>query len=327
MSSFTLFVVGGCAGSFPSASGSRIVLGPGPGVEAQPEAFQRIYGGRTTSYFLRHRDTLIIVDQGSGVELISALVLSMFDAEPALPRVVHFLQTHCHNDHWCGLLMNRLLYRQGAVLRFYSPVFSGTDREPTASLAGVMRDLFPESAAYWPVTLSQLDQTGAVREHVSFRPGEVLALGPIKVRTCRLPHEGGCCGFRFEFPDAGAVVLATDHEPAEEIDPDVVEFFDGAAHLLCDLQYRDDEYEGKRRIGGMAMSRKGWGHGTPSRLFPTFARCRRLATRLRMVHHDPSRDDDDLDLHLRDSRERLDAVIGSREMDYQFARDGDILRL
>src|SRR5947199_9364144 len=62
----------------------------------------------------------------------------------------------------------------------------------------LLEDCFPRVKKYWPVTLETLDQIGVRREHVSFRPGETLALDGIQVHTIPLIHPDGCSGFRSE---------------------------------------------------------------------------------------------------------------------------------
>ena len=57
----TLFRVGGCAGSFPAPSENRPVYDLSAPWRVRREPFRRdIYGGRTTCYFLRHKDTFIV---------------------------------------------------------------------------------------------------------------------------------------------------------------------------------------------------------------------------------------------------------------------------
>jgi hypothetical protein len=207
-------------------------------------------------------------------------------------------------------------------LRFYSPeLVPGA----TAVMEKVLEVCFPPAKDYWPVDLGLLDQIGARREHVSFRPGETLSLDGLVVRTIPLVHPNGCSGYRFELPGAGPVVIATDYEPPEEPDPAVVDFLDGARLLLADMQYSDAEYEGQAPIGRVAVARRGWGHGTPRRLFPLWLRCRRPPQMVRIVHHDPKRSDEQLRLFAEESAIILrDGYGAAGRFDYGFARDGDI---
>ena len=175
------------------------------------------------------------------------------------------------------------------------------------------------------MTLDTLDQIGAHREHVSFRPGETLSLDGLKVHTIGLNHPDGCSGFRFEVPGSGAIVVATDYEPPEDPDPAVVQFFDGARLVLADMQYSDSEYEGKQPIGRLALSQAGWGHGTPRRVFPILLRYPRTPQMVRIVHHDPRPSDMDLRQFFEETVNLLnDSYKPPTRFDYEFAHDGDV---
>jgi glyoxylase-like metal-dependent hydrolase (beta-lactamase superfamily II) len=325
MPTTTLFVIGGCSGSFSAPSENRPIYDL-----ATPERFhvepcrREVYGGRTTSYFLRHQDTFVIVDQGLGVEVVAEIILDMLAAEQKTSCLIHCLQTHFHHDHWSGVQANSLLFRKGLTLRFYSPELVPSPAGGPPIMEKVLEVCFPPEKHYWPVNLALLDQIGARREHVSFRPGEALSLDGLVVQTMPLIHPNGCSGYRFEIPGVGPVVVATDYEPPEQPDPAVVEFLDGARLVLADMQYSDAEYEGKAPIGRFAMPRRGWGHGTPSRLFPLWLRCRRTPQMVRVVHHDPKRSDE----HLRRFCEETSLLLcndygAAGRLDYEFGRDGD----
>jgi glyoxylase-like metal-dependent hydrolase (beta-lactamase superfamily II) len=327
-----MFRVGGCAGSFAAPSENRPVYDPTAPWGVRRESFRRdIYGGRTTSYFLRHKDTFIVIDHGLGIDPVSEFILDILQAEQKHDHLIHCLQTHFHDDHWNGMQSNLLLFQKGLTLRFYSPELTHSPESEAARLSGktmmqqVLADCFPPMKKYWPVTLDTLDQIGACREHVSFRPGETLTLDGLQVHTIPLTHPDGCSGFRFEIPGAGPIVLATDYEPGDDPDPAVVQFFDGARLVLADIQYSDAEYDGKAPLGRLQLSRRGWGHGTPRRVFPILMSCPQTPQMVRIVHHDPRRSDMDLRLFFEETMNLLDDLYRpARQFDYAFAHDGDI---
>jgi len=108
----------------------------------------------------------------------------------------------------------------------------------------------------------------------------------------------------------------------------VVEFFDGARLLLTDMQYSDSEYEGKLPIGRLALSRRGWGHGTPSRVFPAILGCPRRPRAVRVVHHDPKRSDMQLRLFYEETVNVLEGLCQApAPFEYEFAHDGDVFWL
>lgn len=329
----TLFLIGGCAGSYPAPSENRPVYDSSAPWKLRREPFRRdLYGGRTTCYLLRHRDTFVVIDHGLGIDSVSDFILDMLDAEQKHESVIHCLQTHFHDDHWSGMQSNSLLFRKGLTLRFYSPELapyrSGGAESVGPMMEQVLAVCFPKAKHFFPVTLESLEQTGARREHVIFRPGETFSLDTVRVHTLPLAHPNGCSGFRFEIPGAGSVVVATDYEPPEEPDRAVVEFLNGAHLVLADMQYSDAEYEGTTPIGRFLLPRRGWGHGTPRRLFPLWLRCPRPPRMVRVVHHDPKRSDMQLRLFFEESVNLLSDVYRAADrFDYEFGHDGDIFWL
>lgn len=341
MLSDTLVFVGGCSGSFAAPTENRPVFDAESPHQVRHVLFSRQkYGSRTSSYFLRHRDTWIVIDQGLGVEPIAEFVIDMLAAEKVENPTVHFLQTHFHEDHIEGLRANYLMFQKGATLRFYSPqlqpVYSSRQfaRDVTPPKQGCpidpsMKDVLEAEfcKSYWPVTLELLDEIGATRVHEQFQPGKTFQIDDVSVHTTSLPHPGGCVGYRFEFPQSEPVVLASDFEPDEVVDSSIVEFFDGAGLILADMQYRQAEYEGQMAIGRRrenCMSRVGWGHATPELLFPIVAATKRPPQKLRIVHHDPKRSDEDLEAFREESHDVLERYVAAEKIDYGFARDGEL---
>jgi len=330
MNSNTLFMIGGCAGSFPAPSENRPVFDHEAPEGIVHHTFQRdFYGSRTTSFLLRHRDTFIIIDQGLGVEPLADFIMALMKRENKTELLVHCLQTHFHEDHLSGLRGNSLLFAGGLTVRFYSPDLSEFlvgEEQSTADpfMQEVLKNTFRES--FWPVTLERLDTFGAKREHISYKPGDCLEIDDLTVRTMPLVHPGGCCGLRFESNDFGAIVVATDYEPPVSPDPNVVEFFSGAKLLIADMQYRDSEYSGERAIGGVAMPREGWGHGTPERILPTLLACTPRPERVYISHHDPKRSDNELRLYYEEALEQL-TKWGGASYHFDFARDGKFISL
>ena len=346
MKSRTMFLIGGCSGSFAAPSENRPVYDAQAPRLMRRVPFRRdIFGSRTTSFLLRYEDTFIIIDQGLGVEPISDFLAQMLKAEGKTDARIHCLQTHFHDDHLEGLRCNSLFFQKGLTLEFHVPnlsaigeicdsdsVYPPVGFAPACPMTPKMEDILAARfcAGYWPVTLDLLDKVGAKREPHQFLPGTELALGKVKVRTLPLHHPGGCVGFRFEIPSVGPIVIATDYEPPADPDPQVVEFFNGAALLLADMQYRDAEYEGRIGVAGdeaTAMSREGWGHGTPERIVPMILSCPRLPERVRIVHHDPKRPDTDLQLFRDESSALLESYANGRSLDFEFAKETEIFWL
>ncbi len=88
--------------------------------------------------------------------------------------------------------------------------------------------------------------------------------------------------------------------------------------------YRDDEYEGTRPIRRNAMSREGWGHGTPRRILPTILACKKKPAIVRIVHHEPKRSDMELRSFYEETVNLLEQWKADSAFYYRFAHDGDM---
>src|SRR5205085_4102314 len=107
-------------------------------------------------------------------------------------------------------------------------------------------------------------------------------------------------GFRIE-RGGKVLVICTDVEHGEEIDPQVVELSRGADLLVHDAQYTAEEL---RTHGG-------WGHSS----FDQAMQVAEMAgvKRLAMTHHDPEHDDEFLDRIEKLCRERFSNTVLARE--------------
>jgi ribonuclease BN (tRNA processing enzyme) len=114
-------------------------------------------------------------------------------------------------------------------------------------------------------------------------------------------HPGGAYGFRIE-RNGKVLVICTDVEHGEEIDPRVVELSRGADLLVHDAQYTAEELRRHR----------GWGHSS----FDQAMQVAEMAgvKQLVMTHHDPEHDDDFL--------LRMEKLCQRRFRDSELAREG-----
>src|SRR5262249_4511853 len=142
---------------------------------------------------------------------------------------------------------------------------------------------------YFPVLLEQLGATIRYHELVE----GVLTIGDINVRTQYLNHPTLTLGYRLE-ADGAAVIYCCDHEPFSRAlasvlgapnrqDQRHLEFLAGADLVIHDAQYTAEEYPDKI----------GWGHSTVEYVAEI---CRLAgAKEIALTHHDPLRDDGDID--------------------------------
>ncbi len=222
----------------------------------------------------------------------------------------HLLFTHLHWDHIQGFPFFVPAYRKGNARTVYGePRPDGGIRE---LLGGQMR------GSYFPVPLA------AMQAQLTFRDAAPeFAAGPFAVRTCRLPHPGGCLGYRVE-AGGSAFVLATDSEldlvalnqdevqadftAPRRYEPALLDFFRGANMLVIDCQYTDEEYQGKR----------GWGHNAVATVADLCAQARPDV--LALFHHDPESPDEKVTAMVAEVYGRLERagasgplVLGARE--------------
>lgn len=246
---------------------------------AKPGASTTRYGGNTSCVEVRSAaGTLVVLDCGTGAHDLGRSLM----AGARQPLRGHILITHTHWDHIQGIPFFAPLFVPGNEWDIYAP--RGLAQSLRETLAGQMQ------YTYFPLTLEQLGATVRYHDLVegAFRIGE------IEVRTHYLNHPALTLGYRLEAAGA-SLVYATDHEPYSsrlasgcgEIsgrDLHHAEFLADADLLIHDAQYTAREYPDKA----------GWGHSTYDYVL---ALARRAGVkRLALTHHDPSRDDDALDL-------------------------------
>jgi phosphoribosyl 1,2-cyclic phosphodiesterase len=270
----------------------------------------RRYGGNTSCVELRHGNTLIICDAGTGLrELGVNLMRRGVDA----PTTMHLFLSHPHWDHIQGFPFFAPAYKPNTTIYIYGP--EGDDRNYRL-LSGQMQD------AYFPVGFSDL---GAKVVPRAFVKGEVQIDG-VRVRHFTQRHPGGSLGFRFD-ADGESVVYATDaeldaivlpptsHAPnaARRLPPEAVAAIRGASLMIGDAQYLDDEYDKK----------VGWGHPRATTLvdFAAQGEVKKLA----LYHHDPMHSDREVDAKVMICTERA-KLLGST-LEVFGAREGVELKL
>lgn len=276
-------IFGGVRGSFPTV-GSSVVR----------------YGGSTTSVLVEGADgTRILIDLGSG-----SMALGQRLQEQS-GRGLTILFSHYHLDHLIGLPVFPQLHDPEWTLEFASPPHGGFDVR--RAMNGFM------AQPYWPL---QLDDLASRRIFVDLagRSAAPLRRGGLEIRWCPAPHEGGSTMYRFDEPATGAsFVFATDIEWPQATDEgrrDLLELLrkpSPAKALAMDGQYSPEDY----------AAHTGWGHSTWAH----------VAEAVRdggvgqgwIIHHDPSKTDDELDATA--------GTIRASGAPVRLAREGMVLKL
>lgn len=239
------------------------------------------FGGSTSCYKLCAGSETVFLDAGTG--LLSA------PAEYRNPPI--FLLSHLHLDHLSGLGMYSRLSEKGAETTIYVP--AEDDDNAVQAMDGVY------SLPYWPLSLTTYG--GDVRILAHRFP---LQVGEVTIDGMEGCHPGGVLCFRIQY-HGKTLVYASDFEHEEPYFSDLVEFSQDADLVLYDGQYTEEEYEKK----------KGFGHSTAEKGLELLERSH--AGQLLIIHHDPSRTDQQL--------LDMEAQIGKENVRY--AREGEEIAL
>jgi ribonuclease BN (tRNA processing enzyme) len=175
----------------------------------------------------------------------------------------------------------------------------GRDR-PIEDLERVLAD--PMQREYFPMQLADM---GADFEFLL--PQDNTQIFSKTVVTARQhSHPGTAYSYRI-FKGNKSIVICTDIEYGENVDPGAVAFCRDADVLVHDAQFTPEELE----------TRRGWGHSS----YEQAIQCARVAgvKRLILTHHDPNHDDD----FLREMERKGQALFPNCE----FAREGMVVRV
>ncbi|GGB41188.1 MBL fold metallo-hydrolase [Roseibium aquae] len=235
-----------------------------------PGASTLRYGGETTCFEIRVGGRMILVDCGSGARNLG-LDLCAKDG----PRSFDVLFTHTHLDHICGLPFFKPAFFPGFDVRAWAGHFQDNSTDLMDIVSRIM------SPPIFPLAAKSLK---SLSFH-TFEAGRPLPLGidGLTVRTMRLNHPGGACGYRFEF-GGKSICIITDHEHGNPVVDDALpDFVRQADIMIYDAMYTDGEYERYR----------GWGHSTWQKAVELAGKA---AVKVPVLfHHDPCRSDDELD--------------------------------
>jgi phosphoribosyl 1,2-cyclic phosphodiesterase len=265
-----------------------------------PGAGTQRYGGNTSCVALEApAQEPLLLDLGTGARAWAATL----GGRPLRARA---LLTHVHFDHVQGLPFLEALDAAGARLEVWGPDPGGR------RLADVIGDLI--RPPYFPVRPTEA--AGELR--FCGVEDDTVALGEARVTVRSVPHLGSTNGYRVEWQGV-SVAYVSDHQAPrglDTVDEAVLELADGVDLLIHDAQFTASEWE-----------RKGdWGHSTVD--YAVLVARQSGARRLALFHHDPARDDDEIDRLLDGARrtgERLgvDEVLAASEgTTISFERNG-----
>jgi phosphoribosyl 1,2-cyclic phosphodiesterase len=254
--------------------------------------FQK-FGGNTTCFQITFPDInqIAIVDAGTGIRNLGRDLRAMGHVQEQI--VMAF--THFHWDHIQGF-------------PFFTPAYDPKQKLTILTLGeeqkvGDLREVFETQmqSVYFPV---QLNHMGAEFRFVQIDKATEHFRGMKNAATTitaqKLNHPGGAYGFRIE-RQGKVLVICTDVEHGDTVDPNVVALAKDADLLVHDAQYTAEELR----------NRRGWGHSTYDQAMQVaeMAGVKCLA----MTHHDPDHDDDFLARMEKLCQERFKACVVAKE--------------
>lgn len=246
----------------------------------------RRYGGHTSCVVLEMPgEPPLVLDLGTGLRRWDGHRVSdgLFEGTALL--------THLHWDHVMGLPFFPPIDRPGARLDVFGPASAGAPLAETfARLMG---------PPYFPIRPDQLEGDLAFHD---VSDGE-LALGGAQVRVRSVPHLGPTNGYRVDWGGV-SVAYVSDHQAppgSDSVDAAVLELAEDVDLLIHDAQFTAAEWADKA----------GWGHCTVD--YAVLVASEAGARRLALFHHDPARDDDQID-RLADDARRAGDRLGVAEV-------------
>ena len=252
------------------------------------------FGGDTTCLQITFTDTnrIAIIDAGTGVRNLGKDLRTIGHKQDQI--VIAF--THFHWDHIQGF-------------PFFAPAYDPSQKITLLTLGRGqtvtnLREIFEVQmqSQYFPV---QLDHMGATFEFLQIGDASRHFTADNNVATVvtalRHNHPGGAYTFRIE-RNGKVLVICTDVEHREQMDPQLVELARGADLLVHDAQFTAEELK----------DRRGWGHSSfdQAMQFAEMAGAKLLA----LTHHDPDHDDDFL--------RRIEKLCQERFREAMLARQG-----
>ena len=255
--------------------------------------FQEFGGDTTCIFFHRHsNDRIGILDAGTGIRALGRYLTKNFPNHNDISIVF----SHFHWDHIQGMPFFDLAYNPDKTVSIETYGEGGKFKDLRHIFKGQLLE------QYFPI---QLENMGA-NFNFTYQETSIFQDNGVVLKTIKQNHPGGSFGFRIE-TDGCVIVVCTDLEHGETINPDIVEFARDADLLIHEAQYTDEEL----------LTHRGWGHSSYSQAIEVAERAG--VKQLVMTHHDPDHNDE----FLRNIEKKCQA----RFENCSLARTGSVYRV
>jgi phosphoribosyl 1,2-cyclic phosphodiesterase len=245
------------------------------------------YGGNTPCVEIDTGRNSILIDAGTGIRAAGRSLVDRGVAD------IHLLFSHTHWDHIQGLPHFAPLYQKGTRIHIYGL------GHPDRSLYDILQ--VQQRPPFFPISL---DEVPARITCTELEDGQQFAIGATCITCRRLNHPGLTCGYRLECDDRvltylcdadlGTDMLLGDHMEfsSSESRQGYLEHLHRSARdlarradlLICDTFFLPEDYKPE------------WGHSRPDDALRLALEAR--AKQLALFHHEPHRDDVQLDAIL-----------------------------
>jgi len=234
-----------------------------------------VIGGNTACVELRTDDKIFIFDMGSGLRRLGNELMQNDPDKEGLD--LHIFMSHTHWDHIMGLPFFAPAFFPQNKITFYSPHPNLHERLE-----------FQQDFRFFPVSL---DKMSSKKEFVQLERETEIKVGGVKIKNLPLHHPGGSFGYRVSHK--GKIFnYATDSEYkdfSEEATQKQIDFIKDSDLLIFDAQYTFEE----------AIRKEDWGHS--SALVGIDLSVKAGVKRLALFHHEPERDDFEVENILKKS--------------------------
>ncbi len=218
------------------------------------------FGGATSCIYVCVAGLTIVLDGGSGIMSLPKYLGNS--------KNIHLFLSHPHVDHIIGITTCPIFFDPEITINIYAKKHCGKTVEE--QLNSLMQP------PLWPVN------TGSFTANVCFHTCEDnFSIGDINIKTLNCNHPGGSTAFRIDYSQK-SLVYATDCELTDKNFSMVEDFARNCSFLLFDGQYTQEELAQK----------KGFGHSSYIQAAEIAKSCN--AGQLGIIHHDPSRTDNQL---------------------------------